>query len=102
MVKIIKQQGICLDTVSGGEIYTALKAGLDPKKICFHGSNKSAEEIKEAIEAGVGVITIDSLYEIGLVGRIAKKLNKVQNVHFRVCLLYTSMPSNSMVTSRFN
>lgn len=84
MVKIIKQQGISLDTVSGGEIYTALKAGLDPKKICFHGSNKSAQEIREAIEAGVGVITIDSFYEIGLVGRIAKELKTVQNVHFRV------------------
>lgn len=84
MVKIIKQQGICLDTVSGGEIYTALKAGLDPKKICFHGSNKSAEEIAEAIEAGIGVITIDSFYEIGLVGRIAKELKRTQNVHIRI------------------
>lgn len=84
MVKIIDREGINLDTVSGGEIYTAIKAGLDPKRICFHGSNKSADEIREAIEAGVGVITIDSFYEIGLVGEIAKELSTVQDVHFRV------------------
>lgn len=84
MVKVLKKLGVCLDTVSGGEIYTALKAGFDPKKICFHGSNKSIEEMEEAINAGVGVITIDSFYEIGLLGKIAKRLKKKQDVHFRI------------------
>ncbi len=63
MLKIIKKKGLSLDTVSGGEIYTALKAGIDPKKIYFHGNNKSPEEIKFAIDSGIGTFIIDNKEE---------------------------------------
>ena len=84
MCKIAKKMGICLDVVSGGELYTALQAGFDPKHITMHGSNKSHDEIRFAIESGVGVLTIDSLGEILLVDQIAKELGAVQDVHLRL------------------
>ena len=58
--KIAADEGLGVDVVSGGELYTALKAGFDAKKIVFHGNNKSYDEIKMAIEAAVGRMIIDS------------------------------------------
>lgn len=84
MCKIAKKMNINLDVVSGGELYTALIAGFDPASITMHGSNKSVDEITQAINAGVGVITIDSLSEIILVNEIAESLNKVVDVHLRL------------------
>lgn len=84
MCKICKKNNIHLDVVSGGELYTALQSGFDPKNICMHGSNKSEREICEAIDAGVGTITIDSLYEIDLVDKIATQKDKKVKVHLRL------------------
>lgn len=84
MCKIAKKMGIRLDVVSGGELYTALQAGFDPADITMHGSNKSIDEIKMAIDAGVGTITIDSTSEILLVNQIASEIDKKVNVHLRL------------------
>ena len=84
MCKIAKKMGIRLDVVSGGELYTALQAGFDPADITMHGSNKSIDEIKMAIDAGVGTITIDSTSEILLVNQIASEMDKKVNVHLRL------------------
>ncbi len=84
MCKIVQQEGICLDVVSGGELYTALSAGFDPQNITMHGSNKSEREIREALEAEVGIITIDSLSEIALLNKIAKSMGKTPKVHLRL------------------
>ncbi|MFR9254856.1 MAG: hypothetical protein ACLVJ6_04645 [Merdibacter sp.] len=53
MMRLAKQHDLSLDVVSGGELYTALAAGVDPKRIYFHGNNKSPREIEEALQAGV-------------------------------------------------
>lgn len=84
MCRLLKKLDVSLDAVSGGELYTALKAGFDPKRICMHGSNKSIEEMSEAIDAGVGTITVDSFYEIDTLGKIAKEKKKVAQVHIRL------------------
>lgn len=84
MCKIAKKMGIRLDVVSGGELYTAIQAGFEPSKITLHGSNKSVDEIKMAIDAGVGTITIDSTSEILLVNQIAGEMGKTVNVHLRL------------------
>ena len=47
--KLAQSEGLGVDVVSGGELYTALKAGFDPAKIVFHGNNKSYDEIKSAL-----------------------------------------------------
>lgn len=84
MCKIIKDEDISIDVVSGGELYTALKAGISAERITVHGSNKSEEEIIFALENNVGRIVIDSLYEIELLEGICARMNKKQNVHIRV------------------
>jgi diaminopimelate decarboxylase len=84
MCKIIKDEGICVDTVSKGEMYTALKAGIDPQDITLHGSNKSEEELCYALENGIGCIVIDSMYEISVLNELCEKKSRKQNVHIRV------------------
>lgn len=73
--------GLGADVVSGGELFTALKGGMDPKKIYFHGNNKSESEVEYAIKSGVGYFVVDSLYELNLIEKHAKT---PQNVLFRV------------------
>ncbi len=84
MYKLASNEGLGADVVSGGELYTALKAGFDAKDICFHGNNKSFEEIKMAVENGVGIIAADSFFELDTINDIAKDLGKIQDIIFRI------------------
>lgn len=63
----VAEDGLCLDVCSGGELAVALRAGVDPARIGFHGNNKSDAEIDRAVAAGVGRIVVDSLEEVGRV-----------------------------------
>ena len=63
MMRLAKRHDLSLDVVSGGELYTALAAGVDPKRIYFHGNNKSPREIEEALQAGVGTLIVDNVME---------------------------------------
>jgi diaminopimelate decarboxylase len=60
----IAEDGLHLDVCSGGELTVALRAGVDPRRIGFHGNNKSPRELSRAVEAGVGRIIVDSFQEI--------------------------------------
>ena len=71
VVAVLHEEGVGLDVVSGGELYAGLAAGVPAREITFHGNNKGAEEIREAIAAGVGLIAIDNLPEIELVAGLA-------------------------------
>ncbi|NTW71286.1 MAG: diaminopimelate decarboxylase [Eubacteriaceae bacterium] len=84
MCRIIDKLGLSLDVVSGGELYTAKKSGFPMGRICFHGSNKSIEEIKMAFEFKVGKIVADSEYELGLLNRIAEEMGVTPKVMVRV------------------
>lgn len=84
MCKIIKEEGLGLDVVSGGELFVALKGGIDPKNIIFHGNNKTSEEIIMAIEKGVGRIIVDSVDELILLNELAFEHNKVVDILFRI------------------
>lgn len=64
IVRMLIEEGLSLDVCSGGELATALAAGMDPARIGFHGNNKSRRELERAIEAGVGRIIVDSFDEI--------------------------------------
>ncbi|SKA84799.1 diaminopimelate decarboxylase [Caloramator quimbayensis] len=64
MCRIIKSEGLGLDVVSGGEIYTAYSAEFPMDKVIFHGNNKTMEELEMAIKYGVGRIVVDNFYEI--------------------------------------
>ncbi len=82
--RIADEENIGIDVVSGGELYTAKKAGFPTSKICMHGNNKLAYEIEEAIEAGVGYIVTDAYSEIDKIDAEAKKRGIVQNVLLRI------------------
>ena len=64
VVRWVMEEGLNLDICSGGELAVALRAGADPKRLGFHGNNKSESELARALDAGVGRIIVDSLYEI--------------------------------------
>ncbi|MDE6690430.1 MAG: diaminopimelate decarboxylase [Clostridia bacterium] len=84
MYRIAKQEGIGCDAVSGGELYTALKAGFDAANIYVHGNNKTYEELVQAVEAGVGGIVIDSYREADILDKIAAERKVKQRVLIRV------------------
>lgn len=84
MYRIAKQEGIGCDAVSGGELYTALKAGFDAADIYVHGNNKTYEELVQAVEAGVGGIVIDSYREADILNKIAEERGAKQAVLIRI------------------
>ena len=71
MVKLVQEEGLQLDVVSEGELYTALSAGFDPKQIHFHGNNKTKREIQYGLENGIGYFVVDALEEIELIDKYA-------------------------------
>lgn len=82
--KIANQEGIGIDVVSGGELYTALSVNFPAEKICFHGNNKLFEELEFAVKNNVGTIVIDSFNEVDTINELAKKYNLTQNVLVRL------------------
>ncbi|MEC9488913.1 MAG: diaminopimelate decarboxylase [Halanaerobium sp.] len=73
MCRLAREEELYLDVVSGGELYTALKAGFPPERILFHGNNKSKDELAMAIRAGVGRIIIDNFLEIEMLQRLCEE-----------------------------
>ncbi|KHD37628.1 diaminopimelate decarboxylase [Clostridium acetobutylicum] len=84
MCQIIKEEGLSLDVVSGGELYTAYKAGFNMENVLFHGNNKTMDEMEMGVRLNVGRFVADNFYEIEKVNEIAKKMSKVQKVFLRI------------------
>lgn len=84
IAKIISSEGFGFDAVSGGEIYTLYKAGVDMSKVLFNGNNKSYDEISLAIKVEVGRFSVDNFFELSLLNEIAKSNNKKVDILLRV------------------
>ncbi|MDF4253407.1 diaminopimelate decarboxylase [Streptomyces sp. WMMB303] len=84
VVRWLHEEGLNLDVCSGGELATALAAGMPAERIALHGNNKSDAEIHRAVEAGVGRIVLDSFQEIARVAHTAARLGRRQPVQIRV------------------
>lgn len=84
LCRIANEEGIGLDCVSAGEIYTALTAGFPAQRIYFHGNNKTEEELVYAIDNNIGVIIVDNYFELDSINKIAKQKSKKVNVMFRI------------------
>lgn len=84
IAKILASEGFGFDVVSGGEIYTVYKAGVDMSKVLFNGNNKSYDEISLALEVGVGRISVDNFFELSLLNEIAKSKNKKVDILLRI------------------
>lgn len=81
---IAKNEGIGVDVVSGGELFTAVKAGFPAEKIYMHGNNKLERELEFALDCGVGNIVVDSFREADILDAFAAKKNVIQNVLIRI------------------
>ncbi|MBQ3470869.1 MAG: diaminopimelate decarboxylase [Clostridia bacterium] len=82
--RVAMEEGLGIDVVSGGELYTAIKAGFPMDKVYFHGNNKTADEIELAVKNGVGCFIVDNIYELETLNETAKKYGVVQNIMFRI------------------
>ena len=84
MCRIVASEGDGLDAVSIGELYTAYKAGFPMEKVGFHGNNKTNEELRFALETGVGHIIVDNISELHRLEDIAAEMNVKPNIMFRI------------------
>ncbi|MFR2743130.1 MAG: diaminopimelate decarboxylase [Clostridium saudiense] len=84
MCKLVNEQGLYLDVVSGGELFTAYKAGFPLNKVYFHGNNKSRGEIELGVKLGVGRFVVDNLDEMKMLNEEAGKNNIKQDIYLRL------------------
>lgn len=82
--KILAEEGFGFDTVSGGEIYTVYKSGIDMSKVLFNGNNKSYDELSLAVDVGVGRVSADNFFELALLNEIAQSKGKVVDILLRI------------------
>lgn len=73
MVQLANEEGLSLDVVSGGELYTAIAADFPVERIHFHGNNKSKEELLMAIDEQIGCIVVDNFYELEMLTQLCEE-----------------------------
>ena len=81
---LVAEEGLSLDVVSGGELYTALKAGFPPERIHFHGNNKTIQELEMALDARIGCFVVDNEYELDLLHELSRERNQKVNILLRL------------------
>ena len=64
MARLAHEEGMHIDVASGGELFVVLAAGVPADRIVLHGNNKSSDELRQALDAGVGRIVVDSFDEM--------------------------------------
>lgn len=84
MCRLVEQEGLSLDVVSDGELYTALQAGFPAERIHFHGNNKTAEEINMALDAQIGCFVVDNFYELELLNALAAERGRIVPILLRI------------------
>jgi diaminopimelate decarboxylase len=84
IARLLADEGLGLDVVSGGELRVATVAGFPPARIYFHGNNKGRDELELALEEGIGRIVVDNLDEVALVAELAAARGVRQAVLLRV------------------
>ncbi|MST51272.1 diaminopimelate decarboxylase [Hornefia butyriciproducens] len=84
MARIIRDEDICVDVVSGGELYTALKAGVPAEHIEFNGNNKLRNELEMAVESEIGRIIVDGLQEMNVIEEICRAKGKTARILIRI------------------
>ncbi len=84
VTRILDEEGFGFDVVSGGEIYTVYKTGVDMSHVLFNGNNKSYDELELALDVGVGRISADNFFELALLNEIAQGKNKIADVLLRI------------------
>lgn len=81
---LCKKHGLHMDVVSGGELFVALEAGMDPAHIYFHGNNKTADEIEYALSEGVGTFVVDNIQELRWLNQLTEQMGKRTQALLRI------------------
>ncbi len=81
---IIKEEGMGLDVVSGGELSVAQAVEFPKEMVYFHGNNKTPDELRLALEWGIGHIVVDNFYEIELLNSLCMEQGITQDVLLRI------------------
>lgn len=84
MCNLVNEENLYLDVVSGGELYTAYKAGFPLERIYFHGNNKSDYEIDLGVRLGIGRFIVDNIHELEVLNSIAQEYGRIQKVYLRI------------------
>jgi len=84
MIQLAEEEGLSLDVVSGGELYTAFVAGFPVERIHFHGNNKSREELEMALDHKIGCIVVDNFTELELLKALCQEKNTTVSILLRV------------------
>ena len=84
LARILVEEGLGMDVVSGGELYTALAGGMPAEQIGFHGNAKGFDELEQALDAGVGRIIIDNDDELDALDRLTRERGAAQTVMLRI------------------
>ncbi|MGN9066968.1 diaminopimelate decarboxylase [Lactobacillus agilis] len=84
MYRLVADAGLGCDVVSGGELYAALKGGMSPADIEFHGNNKLPAELEMAVDSQIGCIVIDNFQEIKFLDKLLRRKHTTANVVLRV------------------
>lgn len=82
--EIMREEGMGIDVVSSGEMYTALKAGYDISNAYFHSNNKTDDDIRYGMDNGIGYFVADNIEEIKVIEREAAERNITQKVLLRL------------------
>src|SRR3990170_5495176 len=82
--RIAHEEGLGVDVASGGELYTALRAGVPAASLVFHGSNKTADEVEYGLRAGIGRFVVDSEYELDLLEAYTARLGSQTDILLRL------------------
>ena len=84
LARLMAEEGLGLDVVSGGELAVARSVDFPPEDIYFHGNNKTPEELAQAIEYGVGRIVVDNHHELDILDSLARQMGMVQKIWLRL------------------
>lgn len=84
VARLAAEHGMCLDVSGGGELAIARAVDFPMERVVVHGNNKTPQELREAIEAGVGCIVVDSRIELSRVSAIAQELGVTQDIYMRI------------------
>ncbi|MBO5355102.1 MAG: diaminopimelate decarboxylase [Clostridia bacterium] len=82
--RIVAEEGLGIDCVSGGELYTAKNADFPAERIYFHGNNKTDADLRQALLMGVGTIVVDGDEELEALDALARELGKTQKILLRI------------------
>ena len=81
---LLQEEGLELDIVSAGELSIAQSAGFPLNEVYFHGNNKSAEEIRLALQWRIGRIVVDNFHELAMLAAIAGEQNYIPEILLRL------------------